>query len=66
MSAYAPNRVTLTDLSLHFAGYVFSLAFGLQLGIIGDFLGHFPGLVLHFVKRSFCLVHNVRFYKVPP
>jgi len=56
----------LTDLFLHFAGYFFGFAFGLQLGIIGHFPGDLLDLTLHFVKRSFRLVPNTRFHGIPP
>jgi hypothetical protein len=60
------NLLDLTDLFLHFAGYLFGFAFGLQLGTIGDFPGDLLDLTLHFVKRSFRLVPNARFHGIPP
>jgi hypothetical protein len=41
LSLLPQDRLDLADLFLHFAGYLFTFAFGFQLGIIGDFPGHF-------------------------
>ena len=66
LSLLPQNLLDLTDLFLHFAGYLFGFAFGLQLGIIGDFPGHFLGLTLCFVKSALRLVPNARFRGIPP
>jgi hypothetical protein len=60
------NLFDLTDLSLNFAGYLFTGAFGFQLRIIAEFPGDLLDFTLHFVKRSFRLVPNARFHDVPP
>src|SRR5208337_1978748 len=56
----------LTDLFLSFAGNLFYFVFGLQLGIIGDFPGHFLDLTLCFVKRAFYFVLRAGFHIIPP
>jgi hypothetical protein len=66
LSLLPQELLDLTDLALHFAGYLFGFAFGLQLGIIGDFPGHFLGFTLCFVKGSFRLVPNARFHSISP
>jgi len=47
LSLLPQDLLDLTDLFLNFAGYLFGFAFGLQLGIIGDFTGHFLGWLTH-------------------
>ena len=47
------NLLDLYDLFLNFAGNLFGFAFRLQLGIIGEFSGHFLDITLCFVKRVF-------------
>jgi len=66
LSLLPQELLGLTDLFLHFAGYLFGFAFGLQLGIVGDFPGDLLGLTLCFVKRSFRLVPHARFHGIPP
>ena len=66
LSLLPQELLGLTDLFLHFAGYLFGFAFGLQLGIVGDFPGDLLGLALCFVKRSFRLVPHARFHGIPP
>jgi hypothetical protein len=56
LSLFPQNLLDLTDLFLKFAGYLFGFAFGLQLGIIGDFPGHFLDFTLYLVKLSFRLI----------
>src|ERR1035437_7433601 len=60
------DLLDLTDLFLHFAGYLFGSALSLQIGIIGYFSGCFLDLALCFVKGSFRLVPNARFHGIPP
>jgi hypothetical protein len=47
------DLLNLTDLVLHFAGYLFGIALSLQIGIIGYFSGDFLDLTLCFVKGTF-------------
>jgi hypothetical protein len=60
------NLLDLADLFLSFAGYLFGFALGLQLGIIGDFPGHFLDLTLCFVKRTFHFVLRAGFHDISP
>jgi hypothetical protein len=55
LSLLPQNLPDLPDLSLNFAGYLFTGAFGFQLRIIAEFPGDLLDLTLHFVKRSFAL-----------
>ena len=66
LSLTPQDLLDLADLSLGFAGYLFDFAFGLQLGIIGDFPGHFPDLALCFVKGAFYFVLRAGFHGIPP
>jgi hypothetical protein len=66
VSLLSQDLLDVTDLFLHFAGYLFIGAFIFQPGIIGDSSGHFLGLALRFVKPSFRLVPRARLHGSPP
>jgi hypothetical protein len=64
LSLLPQNLLDLTDLSLNFAGYLFTSTFSFQLWIIAEFPGDLLDLTLHFVKLSFLLVPNARFHDI--
>jgi hypothetical protein len=66
LSLLPQDLLDLTDLLLHFAGYLFGFTFGLQRGVIGDFPGHFIGLTLCFVEGTFRFVLSAGFHDIPP
>ena len=66
LSLYTRAKIFKPDLFLSFAAYPFGYAFGLQLGIIGDFPGNFLDLTLCFVKGTLRLVPHARFHDIPP
>ena len=49
------DLLDLSDLFLNFAGSLFVLAFGFQIGIHADFPGDLLDLALHFVNLAFVL-----------
>ena len=49
LSLLPQDLLDLSDLFLHFTGYLFLGTFSFQIRIIGDFPGHFLDLTLCFV-----------------
>jgi hypothetical protein len=66
LSLPSQNLLDLAYLFLNFAGYLFGLAFGLQIGIVNDLPGYFLDFTLCFMKLAFCLVLRTRFHGISP
>jgi hypothetical protein len=66
ISLLPQDLLDLTNLFLYFSGYLFGFAFGLQLGIIGDFPGHLFNLTLCLVQGTFHFVIHTGFHYIPP
>jgi hypothetical protein len=66
LSLLPQNLLDLADLSLNFAGDLFTGTFRFQLWVIAQFPGDLLYLALQFVKRAFRLVLRAGFHGVPP